>query len=346
MRVVIVSARVGSGHDGAARELARGFRARGLRVDCVDFLDLLPGRVGPLLCDVYRHQLTAAPWSWDWLLAASGTSLLARAAQRFARLAVPRLVDILGPDVLMAISTYPLATHALAALRARGTLTAPLAVYLTDPFVHRLCVNPSADITIAPNTLAADQARGLGAGHTIVSRPLVGPEFRPLHSGAERARLRAALGLPSQERLALVVSGSWGTGQVESTTADIAATRHAVPVVVCGRNDALRARLCDGGYRYVLGWVENMAELIRACDVVVQNAGGLSASEALASGVPVLTYRCLPGHGRTNAAALDADGTVPWARSPADLTRALASALTAPQSSCTAHEQAVIGAVS
>jgi hypothetical protein len=76
MRVVIVSARVGSGHDGAARELARGFRARGLRVDCVDFLDLLPGRVGPLLCDVYRRQLTAAPWSWDWLLAASSTSPL------------------------------------------------------------------------------------------------------------------------------------------------------------------------------------------------------------------------------------------------------------------------------
>jgi UDP-N-acetylglucosamine:LPS N-acetylglucosamine transferase len=70
-----------------------------------------------------------------------------------------------------------------------------------------------------------------------------------------------------------------------------------------------------------------MAELIRACDVVVQNAGGLTASEALACGVSVMTYRCLPGHGRTNAEALDADGSVPWIRSPDDLRRHLASVL-------------------
>jgi hypothetical protein len=43
--------------------------------------------------------------------------------------------------------------------------------------------------------------------------------------------------------------------------------------------------------------------------------------------VPVLTYRCLPGHGRTNAAALDADGTVPWIRTSRELPHALAVAL-------------------
>jgi UDP-N-acetylglucosamine:LPS N-acetylglucosamine transferase len=61
--------------------------------------------------------------------------------------------------------------------------------------------------------------------------------------------------------------------------------------------------------------------------VVVQNAGGLSTSEALASGLPVVTYRCLPGHGRSNAAVLDTDGTVPWLRTPADLAPGLARAL-------------------
>jgi UDP-N-acetylglucosamine:LPS N-acetylglucosamine transferase len=70
-----------------------------------------------------------------------------------------------------------------------------------------------------------------------------------------------------------------------------------------------------------------MPELMRACDVVVQNAGGLTTSEALASGLPVVTYRCLPGHGRSNAAVLDADGTVPWLRTPADLAPGLARAL-------------------
>ena len=110
---------------------------------------------------------------------------------------------------------------------------------------------------------------------------------------------------------------------------DIAATGLATPVVACGRNEALRARLVASGHRHVLGWVDDMAGLIRSCDVVVQNAGGLTAAEALASEVPVLTYRCLPGHGRTNAAALDAEGLVPWIRSRDGLVQGLTCAGTA-----------------
>jgi UDP-N-acetylglucosamine:LPS N-acetylglucosamine transferase len=346
MRVVIVSARVGAGHDGAAQELARRLRVRGVRVDCVDFLDLLPGLVGGMLCGIYRGQLTVAPRSWDWLLAALGTSLLGAAVRRFARVAVTRLVEVLGQDVALAVSTYPLATHALAVVKARGELAAPLAVYLTDPAVHRLSVSSGADVTIAPNEIAAGQARGLGAGRTIVTRPLVAPEFRPLYCSGERERLRARFGLPVGQQLALVMSGSWGVGQVERTAADIAASEQAVPVVVCGRNGALRARLTASGFAYVFGWVEHTAELTRACDVVVQNAGGLSASEALASGVPVLTYRCLPGHGRANAAALDTNGTVPWIRSPNDLAQGLASALAARDRTWTVRDQAILGVVS
>jgi UDP-N-acetylglucosamine:LPS N-acetylglucosamine transferase len=327
MRVMIVSARIGAGHDGAARELARGFQACGLCVDRVDFLDMLPGRLGHLLCGLYRRQLMVAPRSWDWLLAALDRPLLARAGHGFARLAVPRLLAVLGPDVALAVSTYPLATHALARIKVNGDLHAPLAVYLTDPSVHRLSVEPVADLTLAPTDRAAVQARRLGAGPTIVTPPLVAPQFRPLRSTTERNVLRARFGLPIVPHLALVVSGSWGVGQVDRTTADIAASGAAVPVVVCGRNEALRARLTAAGHPHVLGWVDDMAELIRACDIVVQNAGGLTAAEARASAVPVLTYRCLPGHGRTNAAALDADGTVPWIRTPRDLPRALAAAL-------------------
>jgi UDP-N-acetylglucosamine:LPS N-acetylglucosamine transferase len=70
-----------------------------------------------------------------------------------------------------------------------------------------------------------------------------------------------------------------------------------------------------------------MPALIGACDVVIQNAGGLTSLEAMACGVPVLTYRCLAGHGRTNADALDRAGWAPWIRDDQDLTAALRRAL-------------------
>ncbi|MEV6900270.1 glycosyltransferase [Amycolatopsis sp. NPDC051372] len=325
-RVVIVSARIGAGHDGAAKELARLLGERGTSSEVVDFLDLLPGRLGRILCGAYHRQLQVAPRSWDWLLGALGSPGPASAAHRFAGLAVENLADAVAGAQLV-VSTYPLATLAAGRLRAQGRLAQGLVAYLTDPSVHRLCVSPWADLVVAPNALAAEQARALGAVRTVVRQPLVAPAFRPVAGAAEKALLRVAHGLPGDRALALVVSGSWGVGEVERTVGDLRAEGTVEPVVVCGRNDALRHRLERAGVRQVFGWVDDMAGLMRACDVVVQNAGGLTTSEALATGLPVLTYRCLPGHGRANAAVLDQAGTVPWVRSPDALGAALHAAL-------------------
>ena len=322
-RILVVSASVAGGHDGAAREIARRLRESGHTVHLVDALDLLPFRIGHRISRLYRNQLTMAPRSWGWLLAVLGTRPLAAFARSGARLARRRLETLLDDDVVLAVSTHPLATHALARACVTGRLRAPLVVHLTDPSVHRLSLSSAATLTVAPTDVAARQTRQLRAGRVAVVPPLVAPAFRPAHGPAERAHLRTAFHLPTRLRLALVVSGSWGVGQVEDTVSDIAATGLATPVVVCGHNEALCTRLRSAGHQHVMGWVDDMGGLIRASDVVVQNAGGLTAAEALTSGVPVLTYRCLPGHGRTNAAALDAEGLVPWIRSPNALARAL-----------------------
>ena len=62
-----------------------------------------------------------------------------------------------------------------------------------------------------------------------------------------------------------------------------------------------------------------MPALMHAADVLVQNAGGLSSLEAFATGLPVASYRCIPGHGLTNAAALEEAGAAVWIRDPARL---------------------------
>lgn len=322
-RIVIVSARVGAGHDGAAYALAE--RLSHHDVEVLDFLDLLPRSLGRRLCGLYHRQLEVAPRTWDWTLRALNTAGTARLAGRAATLACDNLHAALayGPD--LAISTYPLATHALAALRTQGTLTAPLAVYLTDPSVHRLCVSGIADLHLAPNREAGAQALAWGARKVAIAGPLVRARFRPATT-AERSRARQEFGLPPAGRLALVVAGSWGVGQVGETACDVTASGAAIPVVVCGRNDALREKLLAAGHPHVLGWVEDMPRLMHAVDAVVQNAGGLTTSEALAAGLPVFTYRCLPGHGRANAGVLDRIGVVPWVRSAGDLAAALPAA--------------------
>ncbi|MDT5026563.1 MAG: processive 1,2-diacylglycerol beta-glucosyltransferase, partial [Micromonosporaceae bacterium] len=107
----------------------------------------------------------------------------------------------------------------------------------------------------------------------------------------------------------------------------IAASGVAVPVAVCGANTRLRNRIQRSGSGVALGWVHDMAPLMRACDVVIQNAGGLTSLEAIACGVPVVSYRCLAGHGLTNTQALREAGLAAWARDKGELRDALENAV-------------------
>ncbi|MEO6088350.1 MAG: hypothetical protein ABIQ18_35080 [Umezawaea sp.] len=196
-RIVIVSARVGAGHDGAAYALAE--RLDHHDVEVLDFLDLLPRSLGRRLCGLYHRQLEVAPRTWDWTLRALNAAGPARLAGRAATLACDNLRAAVGCGPDLAISTYPLATHALAALRTRGALTAPLAVYLTDPSVHRLCVSGIADLHLAPNREAGAQALAWGARQVAIAGPLVRTRFRQATT-AERARARQEFGLPPAGR--------------------------------------------------------------------------------------------------------------------------------------------------
>lgn len=319
-RVVIVSAGVGAGHDGAARELARRLTERGHTVDIHDYLDMLPGSLGRQLGAAYLRQLLSVPRSWDVLLGLLQRSrLFARLiCLLFAVTSRPLRRVVAGADLI--VSTHPLPSQTLSGMRRKGRVTVPVVTYLTDLSVHRLWVARHVDLHIALHEVAAEQARRLGAKRVVVTGPAVGPAFRPAASDAERQAAREKFGLPSEGRLALVAAGSWGVGDIADTAREIAETGIATPVVLCGQNETLRRQL---GHGIALGWIDDMPTLMRACDIVVQNAGGLSSLEALATGLPVITYRCLAGHGRTNAAALDEAGLVPWIRDEKDLAEAL-----------------------
>jgi UDP-N-acetylglucosamine:LPS N-acetylglucosamine transferase len=325
--ITVVSASIGAGHDGAAREIERRLTGLGYDVRHFDFLDLLPGRMGPAIRRTYATELALAPRTWGWLLgalehgrAASATSALA------CRVATARALSALqsGPSVV--VSTYPLASQVLGQLRGSGQLAAPVVTFLTDMSVHPLWVAPGVDLHLALHEVPAGQAARHGA-RVRVAGAAVDPAFHPYWTYAERSATRALHGIPADRPAALVVGGSLGVGDVEATMRDIAASGVAVPVAVCGANTRLRNRIQRSGSGLALGWVHDMAPLMRACDVVIQNAGGLTSLEAIACGVPVVSYRCLAGHGLTNTKALQEAGLAAWARDRGELRGALENAV-------------------
>ncbi|GAA1152025.1 MGDG synthase family glycosyltransferase [Nocardioides aquiterrae] len=321
-RVSIVTGSYGAGHDAAARELARHLGDAGCAVTIHDVAELLPLRLGPLLRSTYYTQLRRRPDSWDATLRRlePGRSMhrLATTGLRIGAGPVARAVA--GADLVL--TTHPFGAQALGHARRRGWLEAPAVTYLTDASVHSLWVSRHVDLHLAIHDVAADQARAYG-GRAVTIRPLVSPPAGP---GADPLAALEIIG-----PRALVVGGSLGIGELEQAAHDILATGAMTPVVVCGTNTTLRRRLDAVPGVVALGWRADLAALLTTSDCVVQNAGGFTSLEALASGTPVITYRPIPGHGTANADSLDRAGLVPWVRTSEDLRAALTSALREPR---------------
>lgn len=326
-RILVLSGSVGAGHDGAARELAARLSAAGVHVDVRDFLDALPTPVPRLLRDGYTLTVDRAPGVFSWLFRRledrGPVQALMLATCRLGARAVRRWLMAGAYDVV--VSTYPLASQCLGGLRERGLAPAPLVTYLTDPAVHRSWVHPSVDRHLTVTAAAARQGALRYGLPMLEAGPLVPDRF------ARRtpvAAVRRELGLPEGDPVALLVAGSLGLGDVVTSARHVTAAG-LVPLVLCGRNAGLRARVQQVPGAIALGWRDDVHVLMQLADVLVHNAGGLSFTEALVAGLPAVSYRCIPGHGLANARVLHDAGIAPWARDEQELAAALRRQLAA-----------------
>lgn len=329
--VDVVSGSFGAGHDAAAQAIADQLQSSGFQTRISDIVDLMPGSRGRALRAAFLYQVQLAPSSYRWMVHYGQQHTRVNAwIARAMECAHPALLRLAADRPAAIISTHPLASQALGELRTQHRLRIPVTTYLTDMSVHRVLVHSGVDLHLAWHEVPAAQAVRLGAVTTRVVQPALPAAKRSSAGSPPRSQgdCRRALGLPLNRRLVLVTGGSCGIGDLELSADDIAATGIATPVVLCGRNERLRRRLQTFQRSAIaLGWVDDMTVLLSAVDVVVQNSGGFTSLETLSAGVPVVSYRCLSGHGEANADALDQAGLVPWIQTPAGLQDGLRQAL-------------------
>ncbi|MGC0372808.1 UDP-N-acetylglucosamine:LPS N-acetylglucosamine transferase [Streptomyces sp. SAI-229] len=325
LRLLIVSASMGAGHDTVAGELARRAREQGHDAQVVDLLRLLPHGLGTGLRHFYRSSVRHFPWMYAGLYRA-----LLRPGPRhrpsgipLARLAGRRLTDLTertGADVVVPV--FHLAAQLTGHLRARGRLRPPSAVLVIDFAVHRQWLHPGNDLYLC---LTDDAARDVGRRIAVpveTAGPVVAPGFFAPAAGAERWRRRFERYAPGHPPVVLS-AGAWGAASELDRTARLLAAAGFLPVVLCGRNERLRARLAGLPGTLVPDWVTDMPGLLRAARVLVDNAAGQTAVQALACGLPVVGYRPLPGHGAEGVRRMAALGVSETATDDAGLLRAL-----------------------
>lgn len=141
--------------------------------------------------------------------------------------------------------------------------------------------------------------------------------------------LRERLGVRPGVPVLLVVGGGDGVGNLGPVAKSIAAKigrEHgkdaAQLVVVCGKNETLRAALQKHKWQIptiVNGYVDNMCDWMRACDVLCTKAGPGTIAEGLICGMPILITGYLPGQEEANVNYIVAAGAGEYARRPAKI---------------------------
>ncbi len=311
MRVLILTASVGEGHDLPARTLAAQLRAESPTVEVVvaDGLEPMGKLVKAISADAGRIVFFRFLWVWDlgfWFFAQ------ARPTRWFSQTLLTRiggpglvkLIDGIRPDVIA--STYPNTTEVLGRLRRRGRIEIPVCAAITDLAALDYWASPGVDVHLITHPESIDEVLRVAGPNARVScvHGLTAPEFLvPLDAAVARAQLD----LPAEGKVVLVSGGGWGVGDVGGAVDEALRLEDVSQVVcLCGRNELLRtsleARFMTGRVR-VEGFTDRMPEWMAAADVLVHSTGGLTVLEALMRGLPAISYGWGRGHVRVNNAA-------------------------------------------
>jgi 1,2-diacylglycerol 3-beta-galactosyltransferase len=214
-----------------------------------------------------------------------------------------------APDVVAFVHPFTIipgydALDILTAERARRPADAVMVADLVN--FHASWVDDRASRYLA----ATDEAAALLRRHHIPAERIaqtglpVGPLFGKIEEPA--ADVRRRLRLSPSKTTALLLSGGDGSGPVKEI---VTLLSRAVPelqlVVVCGRNQRLKVaieQLCMPPNIHVVGFVENMPELMHAADFVITKGGPQTIVEVLATGRAMIITDLLPGQEQGNGA--------------------------------------------
>jgi processive 1,2-diacylglycerol beta-glucosyltransferase len=314
MKILIIHASAGNGHKRAAEAVAAAVRGMpgGHQADVLDALDLAPAKFKTFYQRSFESTVKHAPWFFGAMFHASSEAARFRAFRAirriFNRIVAHDLCDEVNrrdPDVV--ICTHFLSLDALARRKRRGRLEAALGCVVTDYIAHGYWIEPTAERNWVPTAAVASgmAKQGVNRGSIRVTGIPVDPVFA---APPEREAARKQLGTPPGRRVVLLLGGGLGMGPVAEIVAALA-SRADLPValeVVCGKNAELKAEVEALAPKLkaptrVHGFVNTIPALMAAADLVVTKPGGLTTSECLAIGRPMLLFEAMPGQEKGNA---------------------------------------------
>lgn len=339
-KILVMYITVRSGHYQAARALEEGIRvlnpeAEILTIDAFQYLNPVLARIVDRL---YLSVIQNAPELWDKLYdnpkVVRRSDWLRRILHTYDSPRLQGLLEEFEPDAVACTQAFPCGL--VADYKKEKNFQIPLYGVVTDFQPHAFWIYPLVDgyIVGAPESRLWLLNHRTDPAKIFVTGIPIDPHFSE-NPGVDliRRRLQIANGVPT----ILLMGGGQGLGPLLEAAKALGSMKRPLQLlVVAGSNERLYHRLIAQIPRLtcsvrVFGHVGFIADLMRVATLIITKPGGLTTSEALASGLPIIVLNPIPGQEVKNANFLARANVARQAETPRALPQILEYLLEHPQ---------------
>jgi len=301
MKVLVLSLPTGGGHLSTGKAIAKYMASRGHEAKMIDVYKyinpLLSGGIEKgylastkFVPNMYGkcYRIAERSYSYDkFHILKAANSIMTKKFAKYMRYYKPDAV----------IATHVLAAHLIDALDDDILQEVTTIGIITDYTIHPFWDETCLDYYITASELLTCQA----AKKNIPLKKIKSfgiPIDQKFAVKIDKNEARNVIGIENKPTV-LVMSGSMGFGKVLKHIKELDKLQMDFQmIVVCGNNKTLKRKVEEletSKKIYCYGFVDNVDVLMDASDCVITKPGGLTVSEGLAKGMPLILINPIPG---------------------------------------------------
>jgi processive 1,2-diacylglycerol beta-glucosyltransferase len=305
-KVLLLTAGFGEGHNAAARNVrdALELASEDVQAEVLDLFESSYGRFNTFVKKSYLGLVQYAPGVWGGMYKLLDSSeLINRNLGGFTRLrnALSDILQQAQPDVV--VSSYPVYAHVIQELfKDHSERPFKFITIVTDSItVNSAWFRAPSDFFCVPNEQTADVLRAGGVAEERIR--VFGFPVSPQFMEAGPAELELPAKGAVRRLLYIINTGKKKAGKAVERLLEIPGTRLTITV---GHDADLKAELLERFKEQtdrvdVLGWTNQMPQLMRSHHLVISKAGGATTQEAIAARCPMIVNQVIPGQEEGNA---------------------------------------------
>lgn len=319
-KIMILYASVGGGHYKAASGINNYINENypNCKTELVDALKYTNKLVDKLVVNSYVNMARYSPKVWGDIYKISekqySVANFSNAVQKLLSKKLFKLFKDEQPDVV--ISTHPFITEMVAALKKCGKTNTRLCVVMTDYASHKFweIKHEYVDMYFVANSEMKFGlvANGISETKIHVTGIPVDPAFTREYNKEE---IYNSFNLSNNKKTVLIFGGGqFGMSNIKNFFSSLLQVNADIQIIaVAGKSEKNQKefkKLAENSNKNVviLGYTNQVPELMQIADFVISKPGGLTTTEILVSQVPFIIINPVPGQEEENANFLTNNG--------------------------------------